>query len=119
MLFRSVARQVPLSVGFSRQQYWSGLPFPSPGNLPYTGIESESHALAGRFFITEPPGKPPYSREDWFLGGLCCAACRVSSLGEDFSRAACVMELSSLVAQRLKRLPAMQEIQETQVRSMD
>ena len=109
MIAWTVARQAPLFMRFSRQEYWSGLPFSSPGVLPDPRIEPASSALAGRFFITEPPGKPPYSREDWFLGGLCCAACRVSSLGEDFSRAACVMELSSLVAQRLKRLPAMQE----------
>ena len=48
----------PLSLGFSRQEYWSGLPCPPPGNLPDPGIESESPALAGRFFTTEPPGKP-------------------------------------------------------------
>ena len=46
-----------LSVGFSRQEYWSGLLFPSPGDLPGSGIESESFPLAGRFF-TELPGKP-------------------------------------------------------------
>ena len=53
-----VARQAPLSVGLPRQEYWSGLPFPSPGDLPYPGIESTSPALAGGFFATEPPGKP-------------------------------------------------------------
>ena len=42
---RTVAYQVPLSMGFSRQEYWSGLPFPSPGNLPNPGIEPESPAL--------------------------------------------------------------------------
>jgi len=51
-----VAHQSPLSVGFPRQEYWSGLP--SPGDLPYPGIELMSSALAGRFFTTEPPGKP-------------------------------------------------------------
>ena len=45
--------------GISRQQHWRGLPFPSPGNLPDPGVEPESPALAGRFFTTEPPGKPP------------------------------------------------------------
>ena len=44
--------------GFSRQEYWSGLPFPSPGDLPDPGIKPRSSALAGRFFTTEPPGKP-------------------------------------------------------------
>ena len=40
-----------------RQEYWSGLPFPSPGDLPHPGVEPTSPALAGRFFTTEPPGK--------------------------------------------------------------
>ena len=43
---------------FSRQKYWSGLPFPPPGDLPDLGIEPMSPALAGGFFTTEPPGKP-------------------------------------------------------------
>ena len=50
-----VARQVPLSMGFSRQEYWSGLPYPPPGDLPNPGIEPMSFtspALAGRFFTT-------------------------------------------------------------------
>jgi len=45
-------------MGFPRQEYWSGLPFPSAGDLPYPGIEPTSPALAGRFFTTEPPEKP-------------------------------------------------------------
>ena len=56
-----VAYQAPLSMRFSRQEYWSGLSFPSPGVLPDPGIEWESlssSALAGGFFTTEPPGKP-------------------------------------------------------------
>ena len=51
-----VACQAPLSMGFPRQEYWSGLPFPSPGDLPNTGIELESPALAGRFFILSHQG---------------------------------------------------------------
>ena len=47
-----------LSIGFSRQEYWSGLPFPSPGDLPNPGIKSTSPVLASVFFTTEPPGKP-------------------------------------------------------------
>ena len=43
---------------FSRQEYWSELPFPSSGDLPDPGIEPSSPALAGGFFTTEPPGKP-------------------------------------------------------------
>ena len=51
----TVIHQAPLSMGFSRQDYWSGLPSPPPGNLPDPGIESESFmspAMAGRFFTT-------------------------------------------------------------------
>ena len=54
----TVARQTPLSMGFPRQEYWSVLLFPSPGDLLNTGIEPGSPALAGGFFTTEPPGKP-------------------------------------------------------------
>ena len=54
----TVAHHAPLSVEFSRQGYWSGLPFPSPGDLPNTGTKPTSPAFAGRFFTTEPPGKP-------------------------------------------------------------
>ena len=45
-------------MGFPKQGYWSGLPFPSPGDLPDPGIEGTSPVLAGGFFTTEPPGKP-------------------------------------------------------------
>ena len=55
---RTVALQAPLSMGFPRQEGWSGLPFPSPGDLPDPGIEPMSPALAGGFLTTEPPGKP-------------------------------------------------------------
>ena len=54
----TVAHQAPLSMGFPRQEYWNGLPFPSPGNLPELGIEPVSPTLAGRFFTTESPGTP-------------------------------------------------------------
>ena len=54
----TVAHQAPLSMGFSKQEYWSGLPFPSPGDLPHPGTESESLTSAGRFFTTAPPEKP-------------------------------------------------------------
>ena len=50
--------QAPLSMGFPRQEYWSGLPFSSPGDLPDSGIEPTVPALAGGFFTTEPPRKP-------------------------------------------------------------
>ena len=48
----TVAHQAPLSMGFSRQEYWSGLPCPSPGDLPDPGIKPTSPALAGGFFTT-------------------------------------------------------------------
>ena len=54
----TVAHQAPLSVGFPRQEYWSGLSFPSPGNLLDPGIEPASLALAGGFLTPVPPGKP-------------------------------------------------------------
>ena len=54
----TVACQAPLSTEFSRQENWGGLPFPSLVDLPDPGIEPSSPALAGRFFTTEPPGKP-------------------------------------------------------------
>ena len=54
----TLAHHAPLSMGFFRQAYWSGLPFPSPGDLHDPRIEPMSPALAGRFFTTEPPGKP-------------------------------------------------------------
>ena len=56
-----VAHQVPPSEGLPRQENWSGLPFPSLGDLPDPGIEPATPALAGGFFTTEPPGKPPAS----------------------------------------------------------
>ena len=53
---QTVTHQGTMSMVFPRQEYWSGLPFPSPGDLPEPGIEPASPALAGRFFTTEPPG---------------------------------------------------------------
>ena len=53
----TVASQAPLSMGFSRQEYWSGLPFPSPGDLPNPGIEARSLALQADALTSEPPGK--------------------------------------------------------------
>ena len=54
----TVAYQAPLSMAFSRQEYWSGLPFPSPGDLPTPRIEPEIPALQADALISEPPGKP-------------------------------------------------------------
>ena len=59
----TVVYQAPLSMGFSRQGYLSGLPFPTPGNIPNPGIKLTSLAFptwAGRFFTGAPPGKPKF-----------------------------------------------------------
>ena len=53
----TVARQAPLSMGFSRQEYWSGLPPPSPGDLLKPGKEPRSPALQADSYPSEPPGK--------------------------------------------------------------
>ena len=58
----AVGRQAPLSMEFPSQEYWSGFPFPLPGDLPDPGIETMSPALEGRFFTTETPGKPIIKR---------------------------------------------------------
>ena len=62
-----VAYQAPPSMGFSRQEYWSGLPFPSPGGLPNPGIEPGSPALQADALPSEPPGKtikPVHNNKD-------------------------------------------------------
>ena len=56
----TIAHQAPLSMRFHRQEYWSGLPFPSPGDLPLPGIEPGSPALHADSSPTEPSGKPRY-----------------------------------------------------------
>ena len=77
----TVAHHAPLSMGFSRQEYWSGLPFPSPGDLPDPGIKPRSPALQADALTSEPPGKPPgnpppelpcYSRTFLALHTQCC-----------------------------------------------
>ena len=65
----TAAGQAPLSMGFSRQEYWSGLPFPTLGDLPDPGIEPislKSLELTGRSFTTEPPGKPDIMKKEPF-----------------------------------------------------
>ena len=61
----SVTHQAPLSMKFSRPEYWSGLPFPSPGNLPDLGIKPRSPALEADSLASEPPWKP------WLFRGPC------------------------------------------------
>ena len=55
----TVAHQASLSIGFPSQEYWNGLPYPSPGDLPNPGIEPMSPALAGGFFTTSAAWKAP------------------------------------------------------------
>ena len=59
----TIAHQAPLSMGFSRQEYWSGLPFPSPGDLPDPGIEPRSPALQADTLTSEPPGKTGFNQD--------------------------------------------------------
>ena len=58
MTLWTVAHQASLSVGFPRQEHWTGLPFPSLGDLPDSGIEPMFPVLAGGLFTTEPPRQP-------------------------------------------------------------
>ena len=61
----TVAHQTPPSMGFSRQEYWSGLPFPSPGDLPNPGIEPSSPTLQADALPSEPPGKISMEDRIW------------------------------------------------------
>ena len=76
----TVAHQVPLSMGFSRKEYWSGLPFPSPGDLPNPGIESGSPTLQADALTSDPPGKPQNTYTQQIL--------RFTHLNEEFQRIA-------------------------------
>ena len=67
----TVALQAPLSMGFPKQEYWSGLPFRSPGDLPDPGIKHRSPALAGRFFTSEPPGNRKLTLRSEFPFRIC------------------------------------------------
>ena len=66
----TIACQVPVSVGFSRQEYWSGLPFPSPGDLPDPGIKPRSPALQADSLPSEPSGKPHKHEEKMNYSGF-------------------------------------------------
>ena len=66
---QTVVYQAPVSMGFSRQEYWSGLPFPSPEDLPDPGIEPRSPALEADALTSEPPGNPKASVYN--AGDLC------------------------------------------------
>ena len=59
----TIAQQAPSSMEFSKQEYWSGLPFPSPEDLPNPGIKPRSPALWADALLSEPPGNPSGSQE--------------------------------------------------------
>ena len=83
----ALARHTPLSMEFSKQEYWNGLPYPFPRDLTDSGIESESpasHELAGRSFTTASPGN------------LCSFWCCVQNMGPDISRFIDIRNLKSL-----------------------
>ena len=65
----TVVRQVPLSMEFSRQEFWSELPFPSPGDLPNPGIEPGSPTLQADSLLSEPPGKPQVGKSNFKWDG--------------------------------------------------
>ena len=67
-LFATHGHQAPPSVGFSRQEYWSGLPFPSPGILPHPGIEPGSPTLQADSLLSEPPGTAVGHVQKWEVG---------------------------------------------------
>ena len=76
----TVACQAPLSMEFSRQEYWSGFPFPSPGDLPDQGFKPRSPALQAGSLLPEPPGKSEYS-ECCLVAQLCPTLCDCSMPG--------------------------------------
>ena len=76
------ARQAPLSMRFSRQEYWSGLPFPSPRYFPDPGMETRSPALQADSLPSEPPRKPPVVLNSELNGSICETAVAPSCLGQ-------------------------------------
>ena len=93
----TAAYQAPLSMGFSRQKSWSGLPFPSPGTLPDPGIESRSPALQAGALTSEPPEKPYLSLLLKCLSHLShTAAAQLLKVLSDVPRGSRARPLSSL-----------------------
>ena len=89
---RTIACQDPLSVGFSRQEYWSGLPCPPPGDLPDPGIELMSlttPTLADRFFTAKPPRKPLHLLGDFYLLHLVTKTVRIKHRKHEVNKQFC------------------------------
>ena len=120
---QTVAQTAALSMGFSRQEYWSGLPFPSPEDLSHPGIEPTSPALAGKFFTTKSPRKPkqlPFTEHlmlpDSSVGKESACNAEGSGLTPGSGRSTgegtgypLQYTWASLVAQVVKNLPPVQE----------
>ena len=73
-----IAHRTPLSMGFSKQEYWRRLPSPSPGELPNPRVEHESHALVDGFFTTKPLSSVQSLSHAWLFATPWTAACQVS-----------------------------------------
>ena len=76
----TVAQQAPLFMGFSRQEYWSGLPFLSPGDLPYPGIEVRSPTLQADALTSKPPGSLTITCLPVHFSILCLISVSISCL---------------------------------------
>ena len=117
----TIARQAPLSMGFSRQEYWGGLPCPSPGNLPNPGIKAvslTSPVLEGRFFTTglrkwALPRKPmiqdAHLQKRWRIKHKHIHVHSHTTEQSTMKQFCMSFTMSSLIAQLVKSLPAMQE----------
>ena len=120
----TITCQALLSIGFPRQEYWSGLSFPPPGNHPDPDVEPVSPVLAGGFFTTESPGKLQSQGWNYYLGASLIAqlvkefSCKAGDPGSIPGLGRSTGEgigyplqyyWASLVAQLVKNLPAMWE----------
>ena len=89
----TVAHQAPLSMDFSRQEYWSGLPYPPPGDLPNPGIEPGSPALQADSLPSEAPGTPRVRRgltklQRCYFDGMFCLFCQILGYWDALRRGA-------------------------------
>ena len=85
--------QAPPSMGFSRQEYWSGLPFPSTGDLPNPGIKSVSSAFQSDALTSEPPGKPIINKRE------------INILSQGLNKSYLFPEKSIWIGKRMKTWP--------------
>ena len=90
----TVAHQGPLSMGFSRQEYWSGLPCPPPGDFPNPGIKPRTSALQADSLLAEPPGKPI-----WYINFISSSWC----MKKWFRKIWCIIILFTYTRERERR----------------